>query len=230
MKIHKKIWGQYVDFSKLLPKDRILTDDDTKLELVIRDGKGFWTQTSESVTIKNFARWEQAFLVYSNIYTRAYPYKARELIQYNHIIHSIAQTYVWQNVYDYDKEFRLHIARHLDHNWSAILQQAWSMKLRDRIGARESQFTQPYLQNTPIVHNSTGNKNKSPYEYCKRFNRGKCDLGSACKYEHKCLYCNKFGHGLVVCCKLIYDKEKAGKHDSPGKNSSPQKQRSDRTK
>ena len=123
----KIIKGDYVDFSKLIPKDRILAEEDSKLELVIRNGKTFWTSASDTVTINSFARWEQAFRVFSNIYTGEYSDKSGQLIQYNYIIHSIAQSYTWENVYAYDKEFRLHISCHPHCQWDVILQQAWSM-------------------------------------------------------------------------------------------------------
>ena len=90
----KIIKGEYVDFSKLLSKDKILSEEDGRLELIIRNGKTFWVPVNEGLTISNFSRWEQAFRVFSNIYTRAHPYKSSELIQYNHIIHSISSQYV----------------------------------------------------------------------------------------------------------------------------------------
>ena len=99
---------EYVDFGKLIPQDRILSEDGDRMELVVRNGKTFWTQTNESVTIGNFNKWEQAFRIYSNIYTKKFPQKAGDLIQYNHVIYSISLTYVWENVYAYDKEFRIH--------------------------------------------------------------------------------------------------------------------------
>ena len=195
--------SQYIDFGKLLLKDRVMTGNDEKLELVIRNGKTFWASVSEAVVISNFPRWEQAFRIFSNIYTRFFPEKAGDLIQYNHVIHSISLTYSWENVYTYDKEFRMHIARHPDWSWAVILQQAWSMILRERV------YKSPD-NNFNGGGNITPNHNKSgkSTEYCKRFNKGKCNLRSGCMYEHKCSYCHKFGHGLVVCRKLIFDKEK----------------------
>ena len=59
--------GEYVDFSKLLPKDRVSTLDDDKLELVVHNGKAFWAPVSEPMSINNFSKWEQAFRVYANI-------------------------------------------------------------------------------------------------------------------------------------------------------------------
>ena len=51
----------YVDFSKLLPKDKILIEDDNQLELVIKNGKPYWMLTQVMVSISNFNKWEQAF-------------------------------------------------------------------------------------------------------------------------------------------------------------------------
>ena len=145
--------GQYVDFSKLLPRDKILTEEDSHMELVIRNGKTYWVLVSEGINICNFNRWEQAFRVYSNIYTQANPERAGQLIEYNHIIHSIASAFTWENVYEYDKEFRLHIAKHPQRSWAIILQQAWSMRLRDRLF--KSEVTSQGFSNT--YQSSAGN-------------------------------------------------------------------------
>ena len=128
----KIVKGEYIDFSKLIPCDKIVNDD-TRLELVMKNGHTFWSPVADSITINSFAHWEQAFRIYSNVYMRYHLTRSSELIQYNHIIHTIALTYVWDNVYAYDKEFRMHMSNHPERNWVIILQQAWSMKLCDRI-------------------------------------------------------------------------------------------------
>ena len=69
----KIIRGEYINFGKLLSRDKIVAEEDGRLELVVKNGKTYWTPVSESVVINNFSRWEQAFRIYSNIYTRAYP-------------------------------------------------------------------------------------------------------------------------------------------------------------
>ena len=66
----KIIWGEYVDFSKLLPRDRLANEDDSCMELTLRNGKAFWTLVTETVTINGFNCWEQAFRIFSNIYTK----------------------------------------------------------------------------------------------------------------------------------------------------------------
>ena len=123
--------SEYIDFSKLLPKDRVLAEEDGRMELIVKNGRTYWAPVSESVVINGFPRWEQAFRIFSEIHTRHFPHKSSELIQYNHVIHSISLSYTWENVYTYDKEFRIHISKHPECSWSVILQQAWSMKLCD---------------------------------------------------------------------------------------------------
>ena len=119
-------------------------------------------------TINSFARWETAFRVFANIYTTRYPAKAAELLQYSHVIDTASLSYTWENVYYYDREFRIHMSRHLQRNWSVILQQAWNLRLKDK------------LKFDNFADKAWG-KSK---EICKRFNKGKCHSGSSCRYEH----------------------------------------------
>ena len=151
------IQGEYVDFSRLIPKDRILTADDNRYEMVVKDGKTYWVPAGnqEGTSISNFNRWEQAFRVYSDVYMRAYPHRSSELVQYCHLIHTASQSYTWKNVYMYDKDFRLHMARHPTCSWSIILQQAWVVRLKDRLKMNWS---------------GSGNRPSDKKEICKRFN------------------------------------------------------------
>ena len=196
--------GEYVDFGKLLPRDKILSDNESRMELVIKNGKTYWSPVSDSIVINGFSRWEQVFRIYTNIYTKEFPHRLSELIQYNHIIHSISSQYVWDNVYAYDKEFRMHLARHHPHrSWSVILQQAWSMRLRDRLSKGDSSW------GSSSSH-SNHNHHKQKGKPCRRYNRGKCNFGSSCRYDHRCSYgpCGKFGHSILNGRKLAADREK----------------------
>ena len=87
---HKIILGEYVDFSRLIPKNRIISEEDNRMEMINQGGHTYWVPASDrnTVMISNFSWWEQAFRVYSNIYTKQFPMSASELIQYNHIIHT----------------------------------------------------------------------------------------------------------------------------------------------
>ena len=193
------IRGQYVDFSKLIPKDRIQMEESAqKMQLVMKGGNTFFIPASDNVTvISNIQRWDQAFRVFSEIYCRQNVNRSTELIQYSHVIHSAASTYVWDNVYAYDKDFRLHIAENPGRSWAILLHQARAMRLRERI--RPGDFNRQ--------HYNDRNKNNNSKDYCKHYNKGRCTFGSRCKYEHRCSYCHKPGHGLFNCRKLAADKK-----------------------
>ena len=211
--------GDYIDFGKLLPKDRVLAEEDERLELIIKQGRTFWSPVSESVTINLYSRWEQAFRIYSDIYTRQHPHRSPKLIQYNHVIHSIATTYTWDNVYAYDREFCIHLSKHPERSWAMILQQAWSMKLKDRIyksdqyagSSSSSGVTAKTFQNGNNNNHTPNGKGGKANKPCQRFNKGFCKFGTGCRFEHRCSYCFKFGHSVLHCRKLIIDREKAQK-------------------
>ena len=214
----KIIKGEYIDFSKLIPRDKVMIEEESRMELVVKDGKAYWAPpTGDAVSINNFNKWEQAFRIFANIYTNEFPGKSTELIQYNYVIHTISLAYTWENVYAYDKEFRLHMSKHPGRSWSVILQQAWSMKLRDRLYKSAD-----YPQGNGIKANYSNNGNSNGRrsgsgEPCRRYNRGKCKFGATCKYEHRCSYCNKFGHGFFNCRKASADRERnVGKKDRHG--------------
>ena len=189
---------EYVDFSKLTSRNRFLKDsDDQRMEIVNRNGYTFLAPLSErdSIQINSYNKWKEAFRVFSNILTTKYPDKSTELLQYNHTIHTASTSYVWENVYTYDREFRHHIQRHPSRSWAIILQQAWAMILKDRLKNDNSVFQKGNWSN------SSGKNNKRDREPCRRFNKGRCTFGLSCRYDHRCSVpkCGKFGHGAHVC-------------------------------
>ena len=193
----KIINNEYVDLARLLPKDRLSREEDHRMELISKGGATFFVPVADrevnSNAIFSFQRWEQAFRVFSNIYTRAYPERAAELIQYNQLIYTASLSFTWDNVYRYDREFRMHLSNYPQRNWSVILQQAWSLYLKDRINVGNCHMTN---NKSPGGGQQHSNKKK---EICKRFNRGQCTRGLRCHYEHRCLECGKFGHGEHIC-------------------------------
>ena len=189
--VSKIAHGEYVDFSRLIAKDKVLLGQDDRIKIVNKDGHPFFVPVRDNLTsINSFGRWEQAFRVFSEIYSRHHPHRSSELIQYNHIIHTAAMTYVWENVYLYDIDFHFHIGKHPQCSWAIILQQAWSMRLREKLNKQSTHAASPGLHN---------NNNNSSREPCWCFNKGRCTYGKKCKFEHKCMMCNKYGHGTFNC-------------------------------
>ena len=102
------------------------------MEMVNRGGLSYWVPISDSnlSSISNIAKWEEAFRIFSRIYTEGNQSWGVELIQYCHIIHEAALEYPWENVYAYNREFRIHISKYLSRNWGIILQQVWTLKMK----------------------------------------------------------------------------------------------------
>ena len=185
--------GEYIDFSRLLPWDR-MTPNENRLELIQKGGQTFFVPAADrdGVVISSFYKWEQAFHVFSNIYLHEHPEKAMELTQYNHIICTASMSYAWDNVYQYDKEFRRHIGVFPNRSWAIILQQAWTLFLKDCLNSNGN-----HKQSN--INNGKFHKK----EACQHFNKGLCVAGKNCKYDRRCLECGKFGHGVHICRKRL---------------------------
>ena len=170
--------------------------------MIIKNGRTFYVPVQDSMSISGFGKWESAFRIYSNVYTTAHPNRASELIQYNNIIHMASLKYIWDNVYMYDKDFRLHLSKYPNRSWAIILQQSWSLRLQDRL--RHSDFTDRFRHGkTKQFHGGPSKAFGSTNETCHKFNRGKCNFGASYNYNHRCSYCNKFGHLSINCLRVI---------------------------
>lgn len=198
--------GQFVDFSKLIPTDKVVPDDEPdKLQLVNQGGRlGVTASTDKDVVIINsFKRWELAYDVYAGVYTRAHPKRGPEMLEYKHVIRRASDTYVWANVYAYDKIHRHHMEKNPGRTWAKKHRDAWSDHVKI--------YKPSALSSTPEITNP-GKKRK----YCKFFNKnGKCIKGSSCEYDHRCSFCGLFGHGRHNCRKLAGNKKETPAQGSP---------------
>ena len=198
LKIRK---NEYVDFSRLIAKDRVAEEDDNSYKMIIKGGRQFWVPNHNNQSqINSFNKWEMAFRVFTDIYLKSFPDRASEWVQYNHLIHSASQEFAWNNVYNYDKDFRIHISMFPARSWAIILQQAWVLRLKGRL----SHHGGGYHNNNNHNHGggTDGGNTGGRDRHCRRFQKGRCSYGANCRFEHKCKYCNKWGHGQSVCCKM----------------------------
>ena len=203
--------SEYIDFAKLLIKDKQEGLDDNRMVMVHNNGDTYWTPYSDWVSqnaVSSYQVWSTTFRVFSDIYTRRFPSKATELIQYNHIIYTASLTFPWVNVYKYDKDFRIHMAKYPTRNWGIILQTSWNLRLVTR-----AQGETNHLSNNP---GSKGNAGKSKREICYRYNSGRCSYGLTCKFDHQCAVCSKYGHGAYNCRKLSFGRSDSKQTDKAG--------------
>ena len=202
--------GYYIDFARLISKDRI-EEEEPRLLMVNREGQTYLGVNPEKdrSIINSLERWDCAFRVYSKIYLQHNPSRAAELVEYSHTIQAIANDYIWKDVYRYDREFRLHLERHPERNWGVILQKAWALYLRTRLSGSASNYDR-----NPNRYQDQQNKKR---KICYRFNRGNCTYGFNCKFDHKCSFCYKTGHGSHICRRAsVQEKERETgevKHD-----------------
>jgi hypothetical protein len=64
--------------------------------------------------------------------------------------------------------------------------------------------SQPHNQN--LAKNNQGKSGSYPFRVCWSYNRGKCDIGSRCRFAHKCSKCS--GEHPVKTCRTKYMRKK----------------------
>lgn len=181
--------SEYIELSKLLPRDRVVPGDDyERLDLVHKDGRlALAPQMDKDASIiSSYKKWEAAFDIYAGIFVRAHPRRGPEIYQYKHVIRNAADSFVWLGIYSYDRVFRTHMQSNPGRSWGKKLKDAWSDHVH---------------QHKPAMHGDTSSGKKR--KICRYFNKnGRCAKGAQCKYDHRCSNCLMFGHGKYNCRKL----------------------------
>ena len=167
--------------------------------------------------INSFRKWEQAFHIYATIYCSKNPQRSREIWQYISVINTAANSYVWDNVYNYDIIFRQLMQFNPNRSWATTYNQMWNLSMREPLNqAKNFKPGNSYAQNFSgasggkNLNSSGGNCRKS--DYCWNFNKGlKCKFDPKCKFIERYSYCDSGTHGIISCPKL----EKGG-NKKPG--------------
>ena len=128
------------------------------------------TIEKETQEIANFRKWEQAFRIFSGIYTESHPDRVNELDQYIETISSAADTYIWDNVHTYDQIFRQLIRAFPYRSWAVLYVHGWNLTLRDPI---------PKGANNDNFKSNNKAKSKGKKEVCWRFNKSRCNYGTS---------------------------------------------------
>ena len=200
--------GEFVELEKLLPRKKGSSNEfEQKTELVFRDSQPVIVpHIDRSQTISGVRKWEQAFRIYTAIYSEANPSRSAEIWQYMFVINHAASTYTWSNVAEYDFAFRQLMAKNPMRSWSKIYVQMWNMCLTEVIKRNNFSFSHRNQNQHNNNHStqsgpssSKQNGGKSKPNYCWKFNKGKCKFGSNCKFVNRCSYCDSPAHGLNSC-------------------------------
>ena len=195
--------GEFVDLERLLPKTRyqVMTGGvDNDIEVIRKNGSTYILpeggQRDNKIT--NVRRWEQAFRVYSAIYSQANPDRAAEIWQYVHVINTAALSYAWENVAFYDVTFRQLMEKKPQRSWAKIYTQMWNLALTDKIKSNYSGAGSSTGQGPPAAKRYGDWRDRC----CWRYNKGKCKNWK-CRYEHRCSVkdCGSYSHPNFQCPK-----------------------------
>ena len=181
--------GKFVELEKLLVRRKgSRPKSEQKLDIISKDGVTSITSTEDRESrITNIHKWDQAFRVYTTIYTKANPERGAEIWQYIDTIHRASRTFNWDSVAEYDYCFRQLMAEYPQRSWSQIYTQMWNLTLCEG-GQRQAS------------HGSAqGNRKERSEPYCWKFNKSKCNYGPKCRFEHRCSYCFSYNHGYQHC-------------------------------
>ena len=196
-----------MDLEKLLPKKSKLQimagNTESDIEVVKHNGATyiFPKNANKDAKITSVQRWEQAFRVYSAIYSEANPHRAAEIRQYVHIINTAAVSYAWENVSLYDITFRQLMDKKPHCSWAKIYTQMWNLALTDKV---RNNFSSSYQGSAGFQPSGGNNQKYGDWrdKCCWRYNKCKCRR-FACRFDHRCTVkeCWAYTHPSYQCPK-----------------------------
>ena len=193
------------------------------MEWIHQDGKTFLAPVVSKVgKITNVNKWDQAFRIYATIYCGANPSRSKEIWQYVSIIHTAANSFIWDNVASYDYTFHHLMEFNPQRSWATTYTQMWNLTMREPLtknnfvrttGSPGFSAQGGGVNLVGFNSGQSGHKNNRPKSnYCWSFNKGqKCKFGKSCRFIKRCSYCDGGNHGRYNCSKLAARKESVDK-------------------
>ena len=131
------------------------------------------------------------------------------------MINTAAASYTWENVADYDFVFRHLMAENRQHSWAKTYMQMWNLALRDPVSGGGNNGVNGCNNATPVSNWHD--------RCCWKFNKNKCN-DKNCSYDHRCMYCGRWGHSAQNSFKKNGNKngnKTVGNQRRENNNSSP---------
>ena len=196
--------GSFLEINKLVNRNKLFKENDNMtMEKISHDGKTYFipatggnsSNNRDVFKITNFARWEEAFRIYAQIYSQYNPHHAAEIYQYIHTIHTASLSYRWENVAYYDYIFRQNMSENPQRSWGKIFTELWTLSMKEPL-ALNNIIGQNYSD-----HNKRRGSSGDLREICCwRYNCNQCRKSAKdCKYEHRCSYCGLSNHIYLNC-------------------------------
>ena len=128
------------------------------VELINKDGHSYLIPASnkDNPVINCFYKWEQAFRVYAGIYAQVHPVRAHEPFQL--IAHEAAQSFVWDNAYDYDIMFQELMEKNPYRGWGILYQQGYMARLKEHNGNNNSSASHRDSQSSSSTNSQIAKK------------------------------------------------------------------------
>lgn len=160
--------NEYVDLVKFLPRDLDTVDDDENLVLTSKEGKTYHVPPADrdNAAINTFKKWQTAFKVFMGVYMEEHPDKlnlAPELVQYMQLIEDMTTTWIWDNVYKYDKRHRRMMGQFKKRHWHVPYQAA-------RAELKITHIMNNLNQSNPRYKKPGIPPNKQKKEACRNYN------------------------------------------------------------
>ena len=191
--------GDFVDLEKLLPKERGGLIDSRNEQLMELVSKGDSTYlTVDDTKMNGIRKWEQAFQIYAAVYSKANPSRSAEIWGYVYVINAATSSHSWECVAFYDYTFRQLMVVKPMRSWSKTYLQGWNLALSHTASASSNSND----RTGSFADRGQQGKHDWRDDCCWRFNKGKCKKREKdCGFDHRCMYCGKWGHGFHNCRK-----------------------------
>ena len=174
--------AKYVDLSELLAVNLVEKDPEPRLLL---DGRLVLTSQPKKQRrrIEDIASWMEAFAIFSLILVSTFPYRWKDLIQYQLLILGIYCHFCGRVWLTYDQSFREHAAVTRPTDCSSMNVQLFNFHAAGSSVRSSSLTTSNESPGPPSSSSST--------ILCKSWNKGRCTTPfSFCRYAHRRSVCS----------------------------------------